>query len=181
MTASSPSSAARRRARGDGCDGERLHRRDRHQRQGLRHRRRPGDPDRRAATAASRSTSSGETLDGDQLDLADLRGKVVVVNVWGVVVPRCRTETPLLVDAADELPGDATVVGIDIRDSSKDNALAFVRVLRHALPVDLRRRQRDAARASRRRTTRATSRAPWSSTAQGRVAALIRGAAARPS
>jgi thiol-disulfide isomerase/thioredoxin len=70
---------------------------------------------------------SGESLDGDQVDLADLRGKVVVVSVWGAWCPECRTETPLLVDAADELPGDATMVGIDIRDSSKDTAQAFVR------------------------------------------------------
>jgi thiol-disulfide isomerase/thioredoxin len=70
---------------------------------------------------------SGETLDGAQLDLADLRGQVVVVNVWGAWCPECRTETPLLVDAADELPGGATMVGIDIRDSSRDTAQAFVR------------------------------------------------------
>ena len=50
-----------------------------------------------------------------------------MVNVWGAWCAECRTETPLLVDAADELPGGATVVGIDIRDSSKDNALAYVR------------------------------------------------------
>jgi hypothetical protein len=34
---------------------------------------------------------------------------------------------PLLVDAADELPGGATMVGVDIRETSKDNALAFQR------------------------------------------------------
>jgi thiol-disulfide isomerase/thioredoxin len=70
---------------------------------------------------------SGETLEGDQLDLADLRGQIVVVNVWGAWCPPCRSETPLLVDAADELPDGATMVGIDIRDSSKDTALAFAR------------------------------------------------------
>jgi thiol-disulfide isomerase/thioredoxin len=71
--------------------------------------------------------AGGETLDGDQLELADLRGKVVVVNVWGAWCPECRTETPLLVDAADELPGGATMVGIDVRDGSKEDALAYVR------------------------------------------------------
>jgi thiol-disulfide isomerase/thioredoxin len=70
---------------------------------------------------------SGETLDGDALDLADLRGQVVVVNIWGSWCPECRSEMPLLVDAADELPGGATVVGVDIRETSKDNALAFQR------------------------------------------------------
>jgi thiol-disulfide isomerase/thioredoxin len=70
---------------------------------------------------------SGETLTGDPVDLADRRGSVVVVNVWWSGCAPCRTEAPLLVDAADELPGDGTIVGIDIRDSSKDNALAFER------------------------------------------------------
>jgi thiol-disulfide isomerase/thioredoxin len=70
---------------------------------------------------------SGETLAGDHLDLAENRGSVVVVNVWWSGCAPCRKEAPMLVDASDELAGDASIVGIDIRDSSKDNALAFER------------------------------------------------------
>jgi thiol-disulfide isomerase/thioredoxin len=70
---------------------------------------------------------SGESLDGDAMDLTDLRGQVVVVNVWGSWCPECRSEMPVLVDASDELPGGATLVGVDIREASKDNALAFER------------------------------------------------------
>jgi thiol-disulfide isomerase/thioredoxin len=70
---------------------------------------------------------SGQTLTGEQVDLADRRGSVVVVNVWWAGCPPCRKEAPLLVDASDELPGDGTILGINIRDSSKDNALAFER------------------------------------------------------
>lgn len=70
---------------------------------------------------------SGETLDGDHLDLADLRGQVVVVNVWGAWCPECRAEAPSLVQAESELPDDAQVVGVDIRETSKDNPLAFER------------------------------------------------------
>jgi thiol-disulfide isomerase/thioredoxin len=70
---------------------------------------------------------SGETLTGDQVDLADRRGSVVVVNVWWAGCPPCRKEAPLLVDASDELPGGGSVLGINIRDSSKDTALAFER------------------------------------------------------
>src|SRR5262245_26748737 len=68
---------------------------------------------------------AGETLDGGQLDLTALRGSVVVVNIWGSWCPECVSEMPLLVDAADELPGGAQIVGVDIRETSKDNALAF--------------------------------------------------------
>jgi thiol-disulfide isomerase/thioredoxin len=69
---------------------------------------------------------SGETLAGDQLDLADRRGSVVVVNVWWSGCGPCRVEAPLLEDAADELADDATIVGIDIRNS-KEDGLAFER------------------------------------------------------
>jgi thiol-disulfide isomerase/thioredoxin len=71
---------------------------------------------------------SGETLTGDHLDLADRRGSVVVVNVWWSGCGPCAIETPMLVDAADELAGDASIVGIDIRDS-RDDGLAFERGL----------------------------------------------------
>jgi thiol-disulfide isomerase/thioredoxin len=70
---------------------------------------------------------SGETLDGGQLDLADLRGQVVVVNIWGFWCPECRKEAPTLVAAEAELPSGTTIVGVDIRDGSKDNPLAFER------------------------------------------------------
>jgi thiol-disulfide isomerase/thioredoxin len=70
---------------------------------------------------------SGETLAGDHLDLADLRGKVVVVNVWGAWCGECLKEAPMLVDAADELPSGTEMVGIDIRDLGRDQPLGFER------------------------------------------------------
>ncbi len=69
---------------------------------------------------------AGETLDGDTLDLADLRGQVVVVNVWGSWCPPCRAEAPVLKAVSDDLVGDdVAFVGIDTRDSDAA-ARAFV-------------------------------------------------------
>jgi len=68
---------------------------------------------------------SGDSLEGDPVDLADWRGEVVVVNVWGSWCAPCRGEAPLLVQADAEL--DAQFVGIDIRDNDTGSPLAFQR------------------------------------------------------
>jgi len=70
---------------------------------------------------------TGEDLDGNPVDLADLRGKPVVVNVWASWCPPCRVEQPDLNEAAAELGEDVVFVGLNIRDGSEDNALAYVR------------------------------------------------------
>ena len=83
----------------------------------------PGD--REAPVAVS-----GETVQGEQLDLADLRGRVVVVNVWWSGCGPCRSEMPMLVDAQSDLPAaDTAFVGINIRDLAPENAEAFERDL----------------------------------------------------
>lgn len=69
----------------------------------------------------------GDDLEGESISFADLRGRVVVVNVWGSWCGPCRVEQPDLVDAAEQTAGVADFVGINIRDSSADTALAFVR------------------------------------------------------
>jgi len=70
---------------------------------------------------------SGEDLDGEPLDLADTRGTVTVVNVWGSWCPPCRAEMPELVEAAEETSGVASFVGINIREPSAAQAQAFMR------------------------------------------------------
>lgn len=70
---------------------------------------------------------TGEDLDGNQIDLGDLRGKPVIVNVWASWCPPCRVEQPDLNEAATELGDQVTFVGLNIRDGSQDNALAYVR------------------------------------------------------
>jgi len=70
---------------------------------------------------------TGEDLDGEPMDIADLRGKPVVVVVWGAWCAPCRAEAPEVVAAAEELGDRARFVGINLRDSSPQNARSFVR------------------------------------------------------
>ncbi|WP_175412273.1 TlpA disulfide reductase family protein [Streptomyces sp. TRM64462] len=69
---------------------------------------------------------SGETLDGEKLDVADLKGKVVVLNVWGSWCAPCRAEAPHFKKVSEELkPKGVEFVGINTRDPQKTKALAF--------------------------------------------------------
>lgn len=71
---------------------------------------------------------SGTTVQGEPLDVADLRGKAVVLNVWWSGCGPCRTEMPMLVEAEDELGKDEVAfVGINIRDLAPENAASFER------------------------------------------------------
>lgn len=70
---------------------------------------------------------SGTTVQGEPLDVADLRGKVVVLNVWWSGCGPCRAEMPMLVQAEEELGDDVAFVGINIRDNAPENAEAFER------------------------------------------------------
>ncbi|MFF1275271.1 TlpA family protein disulfide reductase [Streptomyces marokkonensis] len=69
---------------------------------------------------------SGETLEGKQLDVADYRGKVVVLNVWGSWCNPCRAEAKHFAKVAgDYADKDVQFVGINTRDGSTTPALAF--------------------------------------------------------
>lgn len=70
---------------------------------------------------------SGTDLDGRPVDLADYRGKPVVVSVWGSWCVECVQEAPTVTEAANELAGEAKFVGIDIRDPAQAQAQAYVR------------------------------------------------------
>jgi len=77
---------------------------------------------------------TGTTLDGKKVDLADLRGKPAVVNVWWSGCGPCRAEMPLLQQASTELAGTAAFLGINTRDGSAENGLAFERSVGAAYP-----------------------------------------------
>ena len=69
---------------------------------------------------------TGDSVTGEPIDVADLRGKVLVVNVWWSGCGPCRSEMPMLVEAAAEVEGDASFLGINIRDNSAAPARAFM-------------------------------------------------------
>lgn len=68
-----------------------------------------------------------EDLDGKAFDMDDYRGKPLVVVVWGAWCVECRAEQSEVNGAAEELAGTAEFVGLNVREASVDNALAYVR------------------------------------------------------
>ena len=70
---------------------------------------------------------TGELLDGGTYDVADDRGKVVVVNFWGSWCSPCRAEADDL-EATYQATKDkgVTFVGVNVRDE-RDSAKAFER------------------------------------------------------
>lgn len=69
---------------------------------------------------------SGKTLEGEPLDVADYRGKVVVLNVWGSWCNPCRAEAKHFAKVSEEYADRGVqFVGINTRDTSTGAALAF--------------------------------------------------------
>ncbi|MBT2476730.1 TlpA disulfide reductase family protein [Streptomyces sp. ISL-94] len=70
----------------------------------------------------------GATVDGKTLDTTTLKGKVVVLNVWGSWCPPCRGEAKYFAKVSKELAdsgADVAFVGINTRDNSTQNAVNF--------------------------------------------------------
>ena len=64
-----------------------------------------------------------DTLQGEQVKLSDLRGKIVVVNFWTTWCPPCRAETPALETAYESYKDlDVVILGVNLtdQDSLKD-------------------------------------------------------------
>lgn len=71
---------------------------------------------------------AGEDLEGRPVSLEELRGDVVVVNVWWSGCAPCSAEAPWLTSVANRMDGQAvSFVGVNIRDNSAANGRAFER------------------------------------------------------
>ncbi|MGW1026685.1 TlpA family protein disulfide reductase [Streptomyces sp. NPDC002577] len=68
----------------------------------------------------------GKTLEGAELDVADYKGKIVVLNVWGSWCPPCRAEAPGFVKVAKDTAAQGVqFIGINTRDTSTGPAKEF--------------------------------------------------------
>jgi thiol-disulfide isomerase/thioredoxin len=77
----------------------------------------------------------GETLEGEKVSLADFKGKVVVLNVWGSWCPPCRKEAPDLEAAAKSLASKGVqFLGVNTRDNDTGPPKAFVRNFKISYP-----------------------------------------------
>lgn len=89
-----------------------------------------GDGTIRSIDAADRQKPlelAGDDLAGNPVDVADLRGEVVVINIWGAWCVDCRIEQPELNKVFAEVGDRAQWLGVNIRDSSLSQAQAYVR------------------------------------------------------
>ncbi|MDX2646102.1 TlpA disulfide reductase family protein [Streptomyces sp. PA03-1a] len=69
---------------------------------------------------------SGKSVEGAPLSLADHKGKVVVLNIWGSWCPPCRAEAPHLAKVAKETEAQGVqFIGINTRDLQTAQAKAF--------------------------------------------------------
>ncbi|MEU3836564.1 TlpA family protein disulfide reductase [Streptomyces microflavus] len=68
----------------------------------------------------------GKGLDGKPLDLADYKGKVVVLNVWGSWCGPCRLEAKYFAKVSEETADQGVqFLGINTRDAQRDPAVNF--------------------------------------------------------
>lgn len=75
-------------------------------------------------------------LDGRPVTLAQLRGKVVIVNFWATWCPPCRAEMPSMEQLHRELSGEGLVIlAINIEKDGRRTVPKFLAASPHTFPV----------------------------------------------
>ena len=82
-----------------------------------------------------------DTLDGNKITLSELRGKIVVINMWATWCPPCRAETPALEKSYEQYKDSgAVILGVDLTNQdSLSDVKAFVREFSLTYPILLDR------------------------------------------
>jgi peroxiredoxin len=75
-----------------------------------------------------------KALDGSEMSLAELRGKVVVMDFWATRCPPCRKELPELEKLHKEL-GAEGIVFVGVNDEDSGTVRGFVSKNGYAIPV----------------------------------------------
>ena len=77
---------------------------------------------------------STSTWDGQPLDLASLRGEVVVLNFWAEWCVPCREEMPAMQRIAARR-ADVTIIGVNLKSDYEESARRLVRDLGITYPI----------------------------------------------
>lgn len=76
-----------------------------------------------------------KTIDGKNLSLDDLRGRVVLINFWATWCSPCRAEIPWLVNLQTRYRDHLTIVGLSLDEGPADAVKNFASALRMNYPV----------------------------------------------
>ena len=76
-----------------------------------------------------------QDLDGGTFSMADLRGKVTLVNYWATWCGPCRQEIPHLVELQDHYGDQLQVIGISTDEGGSANVGAFAQEFKMNYPV----------------------------------------------
>jgi len=82
-----------------------------------------------------------DTLDGSKITLSELRGKIVVINMWATWCPPCRAETPALEKSYEQYKDSGVVIlGVDLTNQdSLSDVQSFVQEFKLTYPILLDR------------------------------------------
>lgn len=82
-----------------------------------------------------------DTLGGEKVTLSELRGKIVVVNIWATWCPPCRAETPALETSYEQYKDLGVVIlGVDLTNQDLiSDVKAFVQEFSLTYPILLDR------------------------------------------
>lgn len=67
-----------------------------------------------------------QTLDGSYINTADMRGKIIIFNVWATWCPPCMAELPDFNQVAEEYADDVVIVAVHTYDSGLANMPSYV-------------------------------------------------------
>lgn len=66
------------------------------------------------------------TLNGETVNTADLRGKIIVFNVWATWCPPCKAELPDFNELASEYEGEVVFIAVHLYDEGMYNMPSYV-------------------------------------------------------